>query len=206
MGSVICPTNPLVINSLFDVLVLFHFFEVLTKHKFEEAVTEQGKLMLGHESKWSQVLTIADAAEAQPYPLSLTICACQPESQLQHLHLSAWSFLRAPEPALPPHTADRVLEYECPHDQPSTQDWWKWYRNTPTQCSLEQNNSEAYVLPCFKPHHKLLDDALFIGFFPSWSHFPTPLVVFPQIFSQIYTFEYLFLGSFWEEIHSKIYN
>lgn len=123
-------------------------------------------------------------------PSAPTICACQPEFQLQHPHLSAWYFLWAPKPALPPHTADRVLEYECPQDQPSTQDWWKWYRNTPTQCSLEQNNSEAYVLPCFKPHHKLLDDALFIGCFPSWSlsHSPSGVStdLLPNIHIQIF--------------------
>lgn len=40
--SVICPINPPVINNLFGGLVLFWFFEVMTKHKFEKISDRTG--------------------------------------------------------------------------------------------------------------------------------------------------------------------
>lgn len=49
VGPVICPNNPLLLNSLFVFFVFFHFFEAVTSDKLEEPVTEQSKLIMHHE-------------------------------------------------------------------------------------------------------------------------------------------------------------
>lgn len=66
VGSIIYPTNPLVLNSLFGILLFFQCWvllllllllfvvvvvvEAVTSHEFEEPVTEQNKLIMGDES------------------------------------------------------------------------------------------------------------------------------------------------------------
>ena len=67
MGSVICPTSPFMSDTLLGVLE-FWLSEVVTGHKFEESVTEQSGLIMGHEHiKKGQEQTVTDADDAQPY-------------------------------------------------------------------------------------------------------------------------------------------
>lgn len=94
-------------------------------------------------------------------------------------------FLWSLKSALPLHRVDReFLKTNALQDQPSNKDHWAWYINSPSPSYLGQDNPNVLALLHFTPHHKLLDNTLFMVSFPFCSHLPTLPPGFPQILSQ----------------------